>query len=164
MQLQDFFDYKNQLMKDLLTSEEIVKLIDKDIPFERAEELAYKNVFPMEYIPDTTNHGVTYICFDVDIMETYNSTFLAPVIYIWVFTHRTNLRLPEGGVLTDKLCSEICKVINGSRMYGMGELNLSSVKRFAPQTDFQGKCMTFEAIEVNRYHTPVREIPASRKG
>jgi len=164
MQLDEFFGYKNKLMEQLLTNREIVRLIDEDVPFEDAASLAYLRVYPCEYIPDTVEHGNTYICFDVDILESMNKTFLLPTLYIWVFTHRSKLRLPEGGVRTDSLCSEICKMINGSREYGLGELSLHSVKRFAPMTDFQGKLMTFYAKDFNRQFDPMKYTPANRKG
>lgn len=163
MQLQDFFDYKNQLMKDLLTNESIVSLIQRDTTVENAESLAYTQVFPYEYLPETVDKGQTFICFDVDISGVGNKPILTPVIYIWVFSHKSNLRLPEGGVRPDKICSEICKVINGSRFYGLGELNLYSVKRFAPMTDYQGKLMTFNAKEFNRTYDGNKPIPANRK-
>lgn len=163
MQLQDFFDYKNQLMKDLLTNESIVSLIQRDTTVENAESLAYTQVFPYEYLPETVDKGQTFICFDVDISGVGNKPILTPVIYIWVFSHKSNLRLPEGGVRPDKICSEICKVINGSRFYGLGELNLYSVKRFAPMTDYQGKLMTFNAKEFNRTYDGSKPIPANRK-
>lgn len=163
MQLQDFFDYKNQLMEDLLTREDIVKLINPDVDVKHASSLAYKQVFPYEYVPETVEEGKTYICFDVDVQIASNKTFLSPVIYIWVFTHKSLLRLPEGGVRTDKLCSEICKAINGSRMYGLGELDIYSVKRFAPMTDYQGKFMVFHAEEFNRMYDPHKFTPANRK-
>lgn len=163
MQLQEFFDYKNQLMEDLLTNSEIVRLVNDTVTLEGAEELAYTQVFPCEYVPDTVEHGKTYICFDVDILESVNKTYLLPTLYVWVFTHRSLLRLPEGGVRTDKLCSEICNAINGSRMYGLGELNLYSVKRFAPMTDYQGKCMAFRAVDFNKQFDPNRPTPSNRK-
>ena len=163
MQLRDLFDYKNQLMQDILTNENLVKMIDRTVPFEQSEKLAYKNVFPYEYIPDTANHGVTYVCFDVDVLDVVSKTFLNPTIYVWIFTHRTNMRLPEGGLLIDEFCAELCETINGSRFYGMGELNLVSVRRFAPMTDFQGKVLAFRATEVNRYHLPQKPIPSNRK-
>lgn len=163
MQLQEFFDYKNQLMKDLLTNLEIVTLVNSDIDFENAETLAYTQVFPCEYVPETVEHGNTFICFDVDIQKSMNKTFLLPTLYVWVFTHRSLLRLPEGGVRTDKLCSEICNAINGSKMYGLGELNLYSVKRFAPMTDYQGKCLTFHAVDFNKQFDPKRPVPSNRK-
>lgn len=151
-------------MKDILTSEEIVGLLSDDIPFERATELAYTQVFPFEYIPDTVEHGNTFICFDVDIQKSTSKTFLLPTLFVWVFTHSSKLRLPDGrGVRTDLLCHEIAKILNGSHFYGLGELELFSVKRFAPMTDFQGKSMMYNAVDFNRPHNPKRIIPSNRK-
>ena len=163
MQLSEFFDYKNKLMEDLLTNEEIVNLVDDTVGLDGAKQLAYTSVFPYEYIPDTVEEAKTFICFDVDVQESMNKTFLRPTLYIWVFSHKSKLRLPEGGVQTDKLVSEIAKAINGSRFYGLGELDLYSVRRFAPVTDYQGKVMTFHAKEFNRTSPNTKPIPSNRK-
>ena len=163
MQLSEFFDYKNKLMEDLLTNESIVKLIDENVGLQNAKKLAYTNVFPYEYIPETVEHAETFICFDVDIQESINKTFLLPTLYVWVFSHKSKLRLQEGGVHTDKLVSEIANAINGSRFYGLGELDLYSVRRFAPVTDYQGKVMTFHAKEFNRASPNNRPVPTNRK-
>lgn len=163
MQLNDFFDYKNKLMEDLITNKSIVSLIKDGTDVDNAASLIYTQVFPYEYVPETVQTGGTYICFDVDIQNVSNKTFLTPVLYVWVFAHKSNLRLPEGGVRTDKLCSEICEAINGSRYYGLGELSLYSVKRFAPMTDYQGKLMTFYAKEFNRQFSGSKSTPANRK-
>jgi hypothetical protein len=163
VQLQEFFDYKNKLMEHLLTNKDIVHLINDEIKFEDAQQLAYKQVFPCEYIPETLHDGSTFVCFDVDVQRAPNKTYLLPTIYVWVFAHRSRLRLPEGGVRTDALCHEICKQINGSKEYGLGELDLFCVKRFAPATDYQGKVMTFYAKDFNRLHNPNQYIPTNRK-
>lgn len=163
MQLSEFYDYKNKLMKDILTTPNIVRLLDPSLSIDDTSSLAYKLVFPYEYIPDTVEHGNTFICFDVDIQKSLNKTYLSPILYIWVFTHRSLLHLPEGGVRTDNLCSEICKIVNGSKEYCLGELDLYSVKRFAPMTDYQGKVMTFNATDFNRFYEPNRRVPSNRK-
>jgi len=163
MQLSEFFDYKNKLMEDLLTNPEIVKLLDNSVELKNAKQLAYTHVFPYEYIPDTVEEAKTFICFDVDVQESINKTFLLPTLYIWVFSHKSKLRLLEGGVQTDKLASEIAKAINGSRFYGLGELDLYSVKRFTPVTDYQGKVMTFHAKEFNRLSPNNKPVPSNRK-
>lgn len=150
-------------MKDLLTSPAIVRLLDEEIPLHESAKLAYKQVFPFEYVPETIQEGDTFICFDVDVQQSLNKTYLSPTLYIWVFSHKSKLRLPRGGVRTDILCSEICKKINGSRFYGLGELNIYSVKRFAPMTDYQGKVMTFHATEFNRLYDPKKPTPSNRK-
>lgn len=163
MQLSEFFDYKNKLMEGLLTNPEIVKLLDNSVELKNAKQLAYTHVFPYEYIPDTVEEAKTFICFDVDVQESINKTFLLPTLYIWVFSHKSKLRLLEGGVQTDKLASEIAKAINGSRFYGLGELDLYSVKRFTPVTDYQGKVMTFHAKEFNRLSPNNKPVPSNRK-
>ena len=150
-------------MEDLLTNEAIVKLVNEDVSLENAESLVYKQVFPFEFVPDTVEQSKTFICVDVDIQRAVGKTYLLPTMFVWVFTHKSLLKLPKDGVRTDKLCSEIAKKLNGSRFYGLGELELSSVKRFAPMTDFQGKIMTFSAKEFNRLHDPKKPVPSNRK-
>ena len=70
MLLDEFYDYKNQLMEDILTNQTVVDLLGSDtkhaVP---AYELAYTQVFPFEYIPETVEHSRTYICFDIDIQK-----------------------------------------------------------------------------------------------
>lgn len=161
--LQELFDYKNRIMQDMLTNETIVKLVNEDYELANAGELVYKQVFPYEYIPDTVEYGHTYICVDVDLLNFDSKTFYNPVLYVWEFTHKTKLRLPEGGVRTDKLASEIARAINGSRYYGLGELNLYSVKRFSPIVDFNGKVLTFYAKDYNRQYDPNKPTPSNRK-
>ena len=85
MQLDDFFDYKNQLMEDLLTTESIVRLLNDDISLEDSYKLAYTQVFPYEFIPETVEEAKTFVCFDVDIQESISKTFLSPTLYVWIF-------------------------------------------------------------------------------
>lgn len=163
MYLDEFFGYKNQLVGDLLTEPEIVRLLDDDLDPGSAEDLMYSQVFPYEYVPETVEHGRTFICCDVDIDKVFNKTFLSPVLYVWIFTHKSLLRLPEGGVRTDKLAHEIAKKIEGSRYYGLGVLNLSSCKRFAPMMDYQGKMLIFKARDFNMVQPTGKDIPSNRK-
>lgn len=163
MYLDEFFDYKNQFMEDILTEESIVKLLNEDVSMEDAGSLVYTQVFPYEYVPETVEHGLTFVCTDVDISSAQNKTYYNPTLYVWVFTHKSLLRLPEGGVRTDKLAHEIAKKLNGSRFYGLGELDLRSVKRFAPMMDYQGKVLIFDAQDFNRLSPTGKTIPANRK-
>lgn len=163
MYLDEFYDYKNKFVEDIVTNEVIVGLLDGEFTEDGCKKLVYSQVFPYEYIPDTVEEATTFICCDVDVLEVMNKTFLKPTIYVWVFTHKSKLRLPEGGVRTDKICSEIAKAINGSRYYGLGELELYSVRRFAPMTDYQGKVMTFHAKDFNRQYEHNKSTPSNRK-
>lgn len=164
MQLGDLFDYKNQFVQDVLTNEKIVSLLTDDRKLlADPSGLVYTQVFPYEYIPETVEHGYTFICCDVDIQQSINKTYLSPVLYVWVFCHQSKMKLQEGGVRTDRLAEEIAKTINGSRFYGLGELDLYSVKRFAPTTGYQGKVMSFYATEFNRFTPSGKPVPGNRK-
>ena len=171
MRLEEFYDYKNTLMGEILTNERIIYLLspedengDKIYTIDNAGEMAYKYVWPSEYIPETMHDGGTFICFDVDVQLVPNKTFYQPTLYVWVFAHRSRLRLPSGGgVRTDAICTEINKMINGSRRYGLGELNLYAIKRWAPLMDYQGKMMTYHAVDFNRPYDPKKYTPTNRK-
>lgn len=165
MQLDEIYNYKNQLMEDLLTNEQIVRLLTDDKSAQdHPEQLVCSQVFPFEYVPDPIVHGQTFICCDVDIEGVDSKTFLRPVLYIWVFTHKSKMLLPKGGVRVDRLCSEVAKKINGSRFYGLGELGLSSVRRFAPIADYQGKVLMFRTKDFNRLSPSGRSVPSNRRG
>lgn len=157
------FQYKNQLIADILTDKDIVRLITGNDDFSSdPKSLVYDQVYPFEYIPDTVQNGRTYVCCDVDIQTVTSKTYLNPVVYVWVFTHKSLLRLPEGGVRTDRLSSKIESIVNGSRYYGIGELELSSIKRFSPIQDYQGRSIVFQAKDYNRPHPSNKTIPSVR--
>lgn len=165
MYLKEFFDYKNQLMGDLLTNEHIIELLNdfEDRRHLTADELMYTQVFPYEFIPETVEHGQTFICCDVDVEKATSKTYYMPTLYVWVFSHKSKLRLPEGGVRVDEICAEIAHTIDGSRYYGLGELEFYSSRRFAPLNDYQGKVLTFRARDISKTHPTGKPIPVNRK-
>jgi hypothetical protein len=163
MLLKELKDYKNELMKTLCCNPEIVRLItDSKQAAVPNLNLRYTQIYPFEYIPETVNEGMTFICFDVDIVEVPNKTFYAPALYIWAFTHKSKMCLAEGGIRTDRLAEEIDKELNGNRNFGLGELKLHSVSRFSPIVDYQGRVLTYYAVDFNRPGYSKRP-PANRK-
>lgn len=164
MLLDEFYDYKNQLMEDILTTQSIVDLLgDNEKHTVPAYQLAYTQVFPYEYIPDTVEHANTYICYDIDIQKAANQTYYYPIIYIWIFTHKSLMRLNKGGVRVDKIAAEVAKKLSGSRMYGLDPLVMYSSKRFAPITDYQGKVLTFQTTDFNAPKPTRQPVPSNRK-
>lgn len=163
MLLNEFFDYKNKLMETLCRNENIVRLItdSKNTPVPNYT-LAYDRIYPFEYVPDTVDDGKTFICFDVDIPLVIDDVYYKPALYVWVFTHKSKIRLEEGGIRTDQLVVEINKELNGSRYFGLGRLKLYSVGRFSPITDFHGRVMTYSATDFNQPGISKRP-PANRK-
>lgn len=164
MNLKEFYDYKSLLMKDLCSNERIVSLItDKSKPSVPDKSLPYNFVYPFEFIPETVNEGHTFICFDVDIQSVVNKTLYIPVIYIWVFTHKSKMRVSDGGIRVDEITIAIDEMLNGNRTYGLGTLSLSSVERFSPILDYQGRVMVYYAKDFNRSNNIRHTLPSNRK-
>lgn len=163
MELEEFYDYKNRFMEELCKNEDIVKIVtwnsNADVP---NHKLPYSQFFPYEYVPETENDSRIFICFDVDIVSVPNKTYYLPVLYVWVFAHKSKMRLPQGGVTIDALASKIDKMLNGSRFYGLGALDLDSVRRFTPITDYLGRALTYYAKDYNRAPNQ-RPVPNNRK-
>lgn len=134
----------NEKIVSLLTGEEHPEVPDKSLP--------YTQVYPFQFIPETENKARTFVCFDVDILykRNTNKTFYYPVIYIWVMAHKSKMRTKKQGVLIDAITSEIDHMLNGSRLYGQGELELGPVERFIPTTDYLGREMVYYARDFNR--------------
>lgn len=169
MNLSEFFDYKNQFFSDVIKNEKLIKLINEDKTLETAESLMYTQLYPYEYIPETVEHGYSFVCCEVGVQASMSRTnnsvrmLYKPVLDIWVLVHKSKLRLPEGGVRFDAICSEIADTINESLFYGIKGLRLYSVKPFSPATDYKGKVMSFVSDDINWFYDPTRPVPANRK-
>lgn len=164
MRLDEFFHYKNQVIDDILNSETIPPLIDDTEKYSNDyTKLVYTHIFPYEYVPETIQDGATYVCIEVDIDKSFDKMVYQPVIYIYVFTHKSRLRLPGGGVRVDEICHEIDNVVDGSLFYGLGKLELDTVKRFAPMTDYQGHVMRYIAKDIKKYANHTQRVPINRK-
>ena len=163
MELQEFYDYKDRLMMDLCSNEEIVKLLTgEEHPTVPNRDLPYTQIYPFQFIPETENNARTFICFDVDILKAPNKTFYNPVIYIWVLAHKSKMRTKGKGCLTDAITCEIDHMLNGNRNYGQGELELGPVDRFIPTTDYLGREMVYFTQDFNR-KPGIKQIPMNRK-
>ena len=150
-QFEELYDYKDKLMEILCTDEEIVKLVtdDEDATVPNYS-LPYTQIFPFEYVPETVDAGKTFVCFDVDMIETESDQVYVNVLYIWVFTHKSKMRLPNGdGVRIDKLSTAVADKLVGNRNFGLGELKVRYNKRFAPITDFLGRELAYTALDKN---------------
>lgn len=120
---EEFTTYKNTLMKAICTSNNIVELLklDTDKNDITGKEMRYSRIFPYNYVPLTTEHATTYICFTVTAPNIKDGVISELRLTIYVFTHQDIMRT-ENGMRTDLLISEIDKLLNGSTEYGLGRV------------------------------------------
>lgn len=163
MQLEELFDYKNLLMKELCSNEAIVRLLSQqDDPQVPNYDLPYTQIYPFEYVPETEDKGRSFICFEVDIHKVENKTFYIPVIYVWVIVHKGSLRTKDKRLRLDELTVEVNKILNGSRYFGLGAVELDSTEGFHPTVDYLGRVLVYYAADFNQ-PSGRRKMPANRK-
>jgi len=166
MHLEELYDYKNQLVRDLCSDPDVVRIVtgnlNADVP---NHDLPYTQIFPYEFLPETVDDGQTYICLEVDIPSVPNLTYYLPVVYVWIFTHKSRMRIETdrgGGVLVDELSAAVDKKLNGSRYYGLGTLELDSSIHFKPVNDYLGRALIYRAKDFNRPKGRIN-APSNRK-
>lgn len=123
--LEELTSYKQTLMQAICTSPAIVNLLklDTDPATIKGKDMRYNRIFPYNYVPLTTEHATTYICFTVTAPNVKNAYISELCLTIYVFTHQDIMRTKDG-IRTDLIVSEIDKLLNGSTKYGLGEVTL----------------------------------------
>ena len=102
----------------------------------------------MPHSHKTTEVG-TYLCFDVAAPRIIDRAFSDFRIYFWIISHERAMRTPKG-LVTDLLSCEVDKLMNGSREFGLGRVELMGWDRFTPADDFHGRSLTYRTVDFNR--------------
>ena len=150
MYLQDVKLYRDTIVEQLLSNEAIVELIrPEDAPFTKPRDLLYKHIYPYDHIIEKTTEAETFLCFDIEAPRIIGRAFTEFRIYFWIMTHDRRIVTPKG-LRGDLLSSEIEKVMNGSKDFGIGRVELKSWGRFAPAEKFHGRSLIYETVDFNR--------------
>lgn len=149
--LYDIKNYRGQLMKSLCTSNIIVELLHLvDEQPRLNKELMYYRIFPYLFVPEVSEEGQSYICFDFDIPSVVSDTVKNIGITVLVMSHLSLLRLPHGGGLrTDALAAEVSNILVGSSQYGIGAVKLQSVVSLFPNQSYHARKLRFLVQDVN---------------
>lgn len=142
--------YRDTIMESICKCDAIVDLVrPEDNPKMGAMDLAYKRIFPYDFMVGKTTDVGTYICFDIVAPRIINRSFSDFNIYIWIIAHERTMRTPKG-LVTDLLTTEIDKLINGSNCFGLGRVELKSWDKFTPAEDFHGTTLVYRTVDFNR--------------
>lgn len=150
MYLEQLPDYRASLMSGICWSDEITSLLKPaDNPDISVLDMQYKYIFPYDHMVDTTTKAGAYLCFDIDAPRVIDRIFVDLTIYIWIIVHERCMRTPDG-LLLDRLGIAVEKLMNGSREYGLGTVELKSFTRLNPAEQFHGRAMVYRTVDFNR--------------
>ena len=144
--------YKNPLAMSFCKSEDVTSLLriqgDEDM---RPQDFMYERVFPYAHVPEASEVGRCFLCFEIDVPSVSSDVIKTVEIKIYVMAHQNLLRLPDGkGLRTDVLSSVVDKMLNGSGEYGVGTVELMSWRSFSPITGYYGRELKYRVKDINR--------------
>lgn len=142
--------YRDTITQQICSNDKIIDLIrPDDMLGMKSENLIYKYIFPYDHIIDKATAAGTYLCFDIEAPRIVNRTFVDLRIYFWIITHDRKIATPKG-LRGDLLSIAIEKMMNGSRNFGLGAVELQAWGRFSPAEKFHGRLLMYQTVDFNR--------------
>lgn len=142
--LKDVGLYKNRLISSILNSTNICEtlLIDKECTEENIDNLVYTQVFPYLYVDETQTSVLPYLCMEVNIPRIPTNTIKNVQVVLWVYAHKDCMQYSKKGYLgtrVDILSDMIMRELSDSDKFGIGKLELQSVRYIFPSTKYYGR-------------------------
>ena len=154
MTLKDIGTYKDRIISNIVTSDDICSTIlgDKYTGGDVSSLLVYKNVFPYLYVDDTQTNQESYICVEVDVPRTMDFTYKDMRIIVWCYCHKGIMKYKYNGyrgTRADILSDMVDRLLNSSNDFGLGRLKLQSCTYFSPSKEFYGRQLIYSCPEFN---------------
>lgn len=170
MNLAELGRYKKKIISLFLANDDIVDLMlpvknpgyDADTQLlgytDSKGNVVFKGqLFPYYYTNGSNETARTFVLVDTEVPEvSRNGLFKSIYMYIYEFTHLSLVRLStaeqakyikkgyEGVCRTDVLAAAIDDVLNKNQTFGIGDVELKSVKIYKPVDDYYGRLLIYK--------------------
>jgi len=158
--LQDYIDYKANVIAKLVSSKEVVGLLLDDPNVDMESEETYTAldacIFDFDYIDKMVERSDAFIMVDADMISPASASFNTWELYVQIVCHKDYVplksRIFKGvkGNRRDNLICEVDKLLNGSHLFGIGQLNLISLTSSLVPDAFTSKMLTYQIKETRR--------------
>lgn len=147
---------KNKIIRDFIKDDELVRAIGVDPSMSR-EKLIGKYIFDYNQNPNTINDVGTFITVLVHIPRRYygyKKMYVYPTVDIWIISHQRHMKVDDIpkviGNRNDYISRLIGRKLNGSNLFGLGDLELTENVEGAIQSDYLYRNMIFQCAELSR--------------
>lgn len=138
----------NQLIVSLLTD-----IPNVDMDSDAADEVFDKYLFDYGYVDNTTTEARAFVCVEAEVTKVPTPTVQDLQLYVTVICHKHFMKIDPSaftGVIgnrRDNLVRDIDKILNGSDVFGIGELTLSAVRTIPSPAGFTAREMTYKIAD-----------------
>lgn len=149
-------DYNQLVVNKILASKEVMSLIANDPNIDLDSEAAAEweeHVLDHAWVDDTVQEAGAFVTVDVDIPEISSGTIQEMRVYVQVLVSKTYMPLSPSlfkgvkGNRRDNIVRQIDMLLNGSREFGIGRLDLTNIRTVNTANKFAGKLMTYEVYD-----------------
>ena len=159
--LDELIDYTSKIIAALSNSPEVVGLIVDKAPSEVTEadmDNARNKMFDFDYIDETVQSAGAFIMVDADMVAAPTGTIKDLEVYVQIAVSKTYVKLSPTifkgmrGNRRDNLSRQIDLLLNGSRDFGIGKLQLVTARTANVPSSFTSKLLTYRVPDfaVNR--------------
>lgn len=158
--LQDGIDYKSKVLAAITHSQEVVGLLldDPNVDLESDEtSTALANcLFDFNYIDRTVERQDAFIMVDADMTNVTSQSFNAWELYVQIVCYKEYVPLDPKkfkgvkGNRRDNLTNEVDLLLNGQRLFNVGQIELISATTAVVPDSFTSKMLTYRLIEPRR--------------
>lgn len=158
--LQDGIDYKAAVISEICSSPDVLRLLSDnpslEIDSDQAFQLCDENIFDFNYIDRTVERKDAFIMVDVEMVSAPTGTMYGWHVFVQVVSYKGYARLnPKKfkgvkGNRVDNLVTQIDSLLNGSRLFGIGELNLQECSIAVVPDNFTSKMLTYRVEDFRK--------------
>lgn len=151
--IDELIDCSQMIVKAILNSKEVMGLIanNPDIDLDDPNIAEWEeHVFDHAWVDDTVQEAGAFVTVDVDIPDVPTGTIKDVRIYVEVLVSKAYMKLTPSlfkgvrGNRRDNIARQIDLLINGSKDFGIGRLDLASVMTTNTTNKFTGKLLVYE--------------------
>lgn len=145
-------NFKQKIIRHLISNAEIVRLVDPNGEAEYPDDLIYTNLFPFGRIPDTEQEVRVYITVVVNVpsIDKNNDLVRNVDIKVRIYAHEDLMRVSGSGFdRIDLLSAKVDEMLNESYDFGIGYVKLVSNTEHTLDSKHHFREMIFRTDGIN---------------
>ena len=146
--LQELSVYKNRIIDTMYQDTTLLALLFDASEDPVTKEQFLQRVFPHDYLKGFSLTPGAYIFLEIDGEKVHSQATLSHVIRFHLLIHKDHLSM-ESGTRADFLMSELCKLFNGNRNFGIGPFHMRPYRTDTTLDDYYGRILEFTVHTFN---------------
>ena len=153
----ELIDYKENVLLALSSSQKVIGLLankpDIDLESDEARDIMERNFFDYDYVSGKVQRSDAYVMVETVMSFPVSGMMNRWLVYVQVVSAKTFNQLDHKifkgvkGNRRDNLVREIDLLLNGSRAFGVGRLDLRNIDSAIVPDEFTSTMLTYEVMD-----------------